>query len=559
MVAAMTHGNLLRTLAAAALVAAAVSSVMAQQSPAATPDTLAQAPSQAGGQAVAQDTTAAITANISSITGGAFYVNAGRADGLVEGMEVSVIRKDSVVSTLRVTFVSSHQASCEVVRGANDVLIGETVRFYPLLMTTAFAGAARKKPRRLSGPGLHGRLGARYMQTTTDPGGTGFNQPSGDLRVDGQQLGGTQLGVQVDVRTRRTTSSAPGQVSNVDGHTKVYQAQLMWGQPGAGFRAAAGRQYLSAVTSVSLFDGGLVETNSAHVLFGAFGGFEPDANLAVTDSVHDFGGYLQLHNAPGSRTSLSWTLGAVGSYVQNGDPNREFAFTQLSLSTRYLSFYVLEEGDHYGADKQALGEAPFSLTSTYLSGSIRPARAIQFTGSYDDRRQVRLYRDYANPETSFDDSYREGYGGGIALFGHRVRATGDYHHSSGGTSGSNESVTATAGIDRLTSLRLSLLGRGTWISSTTDQATGSTTVDGYLYSLRLGVDPLEPLHFDVDAGIRKDATLNAGSSQPESKWYGVSVDLSVARAWFLSGQAVREEGDNNTSSTQFYGSLSWRF
>jgi hypothetical protein len=293
------------------------------------------------------------------------------------------------------------------------------------------------------------------------------------------------------------------------------------------------------------------------VLFGAFGGFEPDQNLGFSQDKHDFGSYLQLHSAPGSRTTLSWSLGAVGRYLKSGTADEEFGFTQLSVSSRYFSLYVLEQGNHYRKFlRDSLGKPSFELTSSYLSGSIRPSRAVQFTGSYDNRTTIPLFRDAVNPETAFDDAHREGYGGGIALFGRRVRASGDYHHSSGGTAGSNDAITATAGIDRLTSVRLSFLGRGTWIKS---NSSTSGNLTGHLYSVRIGVDPLEPLHFDADLGIRKDAS----PGEPVTKWLGVSMDLSLARAWFLSGSAVKEKGTSattgNTTSNQFYASLTWRF
>jgi hypothetical protein len=501
-----------------------------------------------------QDTAAMRTAVVTSLAGTTVYINAGRADGLVEGMEVTVIRHDSAAATLRVAFLASRQAACEIVRGAADVVIGETVRYYAKLSPTGAgqvaATAPRRAPRRLSGPGIHGRVGGRYLRAEETPLGAGFDQPSLDLRLDGLALGGTPVGLAVDLRTRRTTTSQADGTSRVDGHTRVYQAAVLWHAPGARFRLAAGRQYLTAVTSVSLFDGALIEFNGSHVTVGAFGGVEPEpANLDFSDETQDAGGYFQVHNRPGARTTWSITTGAVASYTR-GKANREFAFAQAGLSSPVLSIYALQELDYYRPWKVRQGEDAFSPTSTYLSGSIRPTRWLALNGSYDDRRSVRLYRDAVDPATAFDDSYREGVGGGLSLLGYRVRVSGEVRRSTGGAAGDATSYTTSAGIDRLTALRLSLTGRGTWYSS--------SDLTGQLYTMRIGIDPLSTLHVDLNGGVRAEDNPVASASRRTFTWYGADLDVYLARAWFLSFSGHREEGPESTIS-QFYGSVTWRF
>jgi hypothetical protein len=501
-----------------------------------------------------QDSSAVRTAVVTSLAGTTVYINAGRADGLVEGMEVTVIRHDSAAATLRVAFLASRQAACEIVGGAADVVIGETVRYYarptPAGESQAAAKARRPSSRGLRGRGSPGRGGGRYLSADESPLGTGFDQPSLDLRLDGMALGGTPVGLAVDLRTRRTTTSRADGTSRVDGHTRVYQAAVLWNAPGARFRLAAGRQYLTAVTSVSLFDGALVEMNGSHVTVGAFGGVEPEpANLGFSDETQDAGGYFQIHNRPGARATWSITTGAVASYTR-GKANREFAFAQAGLSSPVLSIYALQELDYYRPWKVQQGEDAFSPTSTYLSGSIRPTRWLAFNGSYDDRRSVRLYRDAVDPATAFDDSYREGVGGGISLLGHRVRASGEVRQSTGGAAGDATSYTGSAGIDRLTAFRLSFTARGTWYSS--------STVDGQLYTGRIGVDPMSALHVDLNGGVRSEDNPVASSSRRTFTWYGADLDVYLARAWFVSLSGHREEGPESTTS-QFYGSITWRF
>ncbi|HXI21931.1 MAG TPA: hypothetical protein VNH46_12625, partial [Gemmatimonadales bacterium] len=90
----------------------------------------------------AQDTTATRLATVSYVAGTSVYVSAGRADGLIEGQQLSLIRHDSVAAVLKVMFLSSRQASTEIVSGATDIAVGEQVRFRPRASTAPAAGAA---------------------------------------------------------------------------------------------------------------------------------------------------------------------------------------------------------------------------------------------------------------------------------------------------------------------------------------------------------------------------------------------------------------------------------
>ena len=327
------------------------------------------------------------------------------------------------------------------------------------------------RPRRLSGPGLHGRLGTRYLRatTTTTAGGqpvgsNGFNQPSLDARINGLALWGTPLGVAIDVRTRQTTTTSLG-TSSVDGHTRVYQAVLFWNAPASGFHAAAGRQYLTTVSSVGLFDGALAEVNGSHLSGGAFAGFEPDAvNLGFTTTVRDFGAYFTAHNRPGTSTAVAFTIGAVGSYEATA-ARREWGIAQLSISNRYLSLYLLQELDYFRPWKLEGPNAEssaFSGTSQFANLSMRATNWMAINATYDKRRSVPVIRDFTNPETIFDDSYREGYGAGVQLMGKQVFGGGDWRRSTGLTSGSASSYTATLGVNRITRINVGLSGRATW-------------------------------------------------------------------------------------------------
>jgi len=520
--------------------------------------------------------TAAIVSTVAFISGAEYYVGAGRLDGLVEGTEISVYHGDAVVGMLKVKFLASHRASCEVVQGESSIAVGDSVRYHRPNTTAQFAAAVIPPPNRthrLSGPGLHGRFGTRYLRATTSTmadgqqvGSNGFNQPSLDVRINGLALWGTPLGVAVDVRTRQTTSTSLG-VTTVDGHTRVYQAVLFWNAPAAGFHAAAGRQYLTTVSSVGLFDGALVELNGSHFAVGALAGFEPDAaQLAFSSAVRDFGGYLTYHNRPGTSTVTALTVGAVGSYEASA-ARREWGIAQFTLNNRYLSLYLLQELDYYrpwklegpNAEKSA-----FSGTSQFANASLRATRWLAINGTYDKRRSVPVIRDFTNPETIFDDTYREGYGAGVQLTGNQVYGGGDWRRSTGATSGRAQSYTATAGVNRITRLNLALSARATFYQNdnlTTAGNPAALKTSGQLYSVRLGIDPMMRLQINLNAGLRQEHNPISTTLQ-KSTWFGVDADVNVARAWFVSfsGLMQKDPANPGTSTlTQIYGGVTWRF
>jgi hypothetical protein len=84
---------------------------------------------------------------------------------------------------------------------------------------------------------------------------------------------------------------------------------------------------------------------------------------------------------------------------------------------------------------------------------------------------------------------------------------------------------------------------------------------GQLYSWWLGCDPLDRLHVDFTGGTRHEDNPSTRITAT-STWYGISLDASVARAWFVSFSGFRQSDPVNPGTnvtTQLYGSVTWRF
>jgi hypothetical protein len=402
---------------------------------------------------------------------------------------------------------------------------------------------------------LRGRIGARFLTVEQlDGSGANYSQPSLDLRLDGQNLGGSPMGLTVDIRSRQTVATNVDGTRNTAGQALVYQAVVFAGRPGARYRLALGRQYSPALATVNLFDGLLAEMNRLHWSTGVFAGTLPgQTNLEWNKKQPEFGGYFQLHQGTGRGRPWAATLGLISTYDQ-GKADRQFGFLQGTYSGQHWGFFASQEVDYYDATKIAAGEpSAISLTGNFVSTYARLGQVVDLNAGFDNRRNVRFYRDVVNPVTQFDDAFRRGLFAGIGFrLGNAGRLGFDTRASSGGIASTANAYTGSLSLFRLTPAHLFLALRAT-------KYTG-TQADGWLYSGSLGMAILSSLHAEVTGGLRNETTLLgfSGPAQNNLSWFGVNVEWSMTNSWFMMGSVTRENGDAQNDA-QFYGSLSYRF
>jgi hypothetical protein len=505
-----------------------------------------------------QDSVATRPVVITYLTTTTAYVDAGRQDGLHEGDTLRVIRGGSEAGRLQVTYIASRQAACEILVQTSPLLVGDTVdvvrKAAPPAPTQAVAAGASSSyapASRHSGTGIRGRMGARYLGVwQRDGSGAHFSQPSFDVRLDAQSLGGSPVGFVLDLRTRRTVASMTDGARVVDGRTRVYQGALFLATPGAPVRVTAGRQFSSALSSVTLFDGVMAELARPSWGIGGFAGSEPEpGDLGYSTDVRDYGGYVQLHSRADATSRWTTTLGAVGSY-QAGVTNREFLYLQAGYSNRRLSLFGTQEVDYYRAWKQAMGERAWSPTGTFGTLRYELSPSVSVNAGYDSRRNVRLYRDAVTPETAFDDAFRQGVWGGLWVRSGPGRIGIDARSSSGGSAGQTRSYTLSLGLDRLTALRLGLRSRTTHYSGPRQS--------GWLQSLSVDVMPAPPLRLALNGGVRVIRDPLADPLQYSVGWLGADVDLNLGRHWYVMCSGTHESGGLD-SNDQLFGGLSYRF
>lgn len=511
-----------------------------------------------GAQAPTADSTRLAWATVTYLTGNSVYLDAGSKAGLVEGARVEVVRAGLVIAELSVAYISSNRSSCTIVRSTQTPAIGDSARFTAVVPRATAAATSAEATRGASGTSrprsagsLRGRIGARYYTTRyVSDFPSSVTQPALDARMDGQRLGGSPLGLTVDIRanrTRRATTSGESQA----GDTRVYQAAVhLDGTMGPG-RITLGRQFATGLSPVGLFDGIAADYTWRHTGAGLFAGSQPDAaTFGYSSEIREYGAWFRLHNAPGESGVWSLTTGAIGSYARDA-VNREFLYLQGLFVNRVVSLYASQEVDYnrgWKADAESTTTTP---TATFATARVALGPALSVHAGYDNRRSVRLYRDLLSPEIEFDDSFRQGKWAGaqLSLAGHLL-AGFDTRMSSGGSSGTSDSWTASAGLTRLTPI-----GAGIRLRATRYRG---ALLEGELRSASFEIQPGGRFRLDVNGGTRRDVRPLIGVEPTTLRWLGADFDVGIGRAVYLTLSTYRERGPDGRM-VQSYGSLSYRF
>jgi hypothetical protein len=507
-------------------------------------------------------------ARISHIDQSTVFIDCGQDEDLRGGDQLQVLREGDPVALLEVTDVSASRSACTVVEGRKTTLEPGDIVQLPVRgaardvadrdAEVEFVGAVNSlpvvAPRRSGGTGgaIHGRVGVRYLlvQDRLDGGGD-FSQPALDLRIDGRDLARGHFDVAVDVRSRRTYRITLDEEGNVSDQTRVYRLSMAVHDRGSHYRLTLGRQFVPSLATVGTFDGALLDFNWDRSSMGLFAGTQPALDdYGYSDEIREYGAFVQLHSRRSGTRPWSVTLGAVGSYFL-GEVNREFAYLQMLYAGSRLTFYGSQEVDYNRQWKQAVGEDQVSPTSSYMHLSYRLGRGFTFRAGYDNRRNIRLYRDFITPEVEFDDTFRRGaWAGFTQRIGKRFRFGMDAKESRSEISGSAETYTLTLGVAGLSRANVSSYYRGSYY---VNQA-----VEGTIHSANVGVSMSRNARLTLNGGLRDDTNLVDPTLDGRLLWYGIETDFNFGRHWFLMVSSERAEGDTEAND-QMYLSMTYRF
>jgi hypothetical protein len=491
------------------------------------------------------------------LTADTAYLDVGRDDGLQEGDAVEVVREGVTIATVKVAHLSSHRASCGLPAGTPDLRVGDVARFTPHALPAAprAGSAATAAPRRQGDAfrrnGLRGRVGVRYLLVDdhTDA-NSSLSQPGLDLRLDGTNVGGSTVGLAVDVRTERNYRTRPDGTSETDDRTRVFRMMASWFEPRSGMTLAFGRQYSPALSSVPVFDGVLVDFATIRWRSGLFTGTEPDPiQYDYSTSIRDHGIYAQLHNAPTSSKHWDVTFGGVGSYEQS-EINREFFFLNSRYAGPRVILYLAQEVDYNRGWRAEVEPQTIEPTSTFANMEIRATQHLTFRAGYDNRRQVRLYRDRITPETEFDDTNRLGASLGWTWSAGHFMVGMDGRNNTSKTLGDSDFYTLTFGAHGFTSHQVGVSTRSTRYTN--------TQAEGWLHSLRVGTAIGSRVRVEVSGGLRDETVIEGPVLDTRTTWTGLDLDVNLGRRWFLLISSEQNRG-GDLDNLQAFTSLTYRF
>jgi hypothetical protein len=536
-------------------------------------------------QAVTESPSASANAvRVTYVTASAVYIDAGRDQGLSEGDTLDVFRDRRFVARLLVGALSSRQALCAPIAGFERVLANDAVILPGAprddSVTSAHAegdaarqgapadsardgehrgtppprerrpDAARQGSGRLRALGAEGRIGVRFTAVRDRSGaGRHLYQPALDVRLSGSDVADSPFGFAFDVRARRSYRPADDAQASSSGRARVYRLASSWRRGERGLQVTAGRQISPALAPVSVFDGILAESVGERWRGGAFAGYQPDpSTYHHSQRVREYGGYVQ-HDAPRTaslRTTL--TAGAIGSY-DRGEVNREFIFLHGRFSNARVAAHASQEIDFNRGWKADEEDHAVALTSAFASVRLHAREGLALTAGFDNRRNVRLYRDVITPETEFDDDYRRGIWGGCEIQAAELwRITLRSQTNSSGASEQATSYTVATSARGLTRARVGIGARGTRYDG--------DRISGWLWALDGDVALAPRLRLAVRGGLRDDRPSAMGIAR-RLVWLGAEFEAGLTRSLYAILSAERNESDFDRYD-QLFTSLSYR-
>jgi hypothetical protein len=507
---------------------------------------------------------------ITYLTSTTAYIDAGLEDGVSPGTRIEVVRNGAVIAVLRATDLSAHRSACAIESSGTPIAVGDAVRFTPATAAADTTGGAAppvaapgvalaaqpEAPEPASSwarrNGLRGRIGVRYLGVFDESGfGGDVSQPSADIRLDGTRVGGSAFDLQVDVRARHTVQTVADGSEFTNGEARVYRLNTRWRAQDDRYRVTLGRQFSSALATISTFDGAVAEYDRARWGLGVFGGTQPEPiDYGFSTDVTEYGAYARLKAAPGAALRWEAVLAGVGSY-QDGEINREYVALLARVMSARVSLMLQQEMDvNRGWRRDEEGES-VSFNNTFATARWRAVPGLDLDAGFDNRRNVRLYRDYVSPETQFDDAYRQGVWGGAAVsFAQRYRVGAQARSSTGGSAGDAISYTFTASASHLTAAHLQLRLRSTRYENDRNE--------GWMHTLAAGFSPAGRWMIEVYGGVRDETGKVYATTDVQANWLGMDVDVDLGKSLYLNLTGERN-GDGDEAYDQVYTGLSWRF
>ena len=372
--------------------------------------------------------------SVSYVSSGAVYLDAGRAEGLVAGARLRLVRAGETVAELEVDFVAEHSASCKVVSSNRPVWAGDRAI---LLSSPAAAEPAAPPPAQpepeVAAPAppyqaptrggalpwakSYGSVALGY-RTLSVTGGPTSTESSGRLSLRLREIGGKPLEVRVRMRGRRTEREGYGRsVAKSQSSDRLYELSLAYDPPEGRFSFQAGRFASGPFSGLGYLDGVLGQLRLGRRFYlGAFGGARPDLEeLGFDTAGSKYGAFVRYATEREARPAYAEiVIGGISERARGGDVSRDY----LSVESRFGSgnrWWLFERAEidlNRGWRREITGKGS-EVSNAALSASVRLSPAWRASLSYDQRRNYLTWETRPLPEEVFTRYFREG--GRVAL------------------------------------------------------------------------------------------------------------------------------------------------
>ncbi|KAB2963739.1 MAG: FAD-binding protein, partial [Thermoanaerobaculia bacterium] len=375
--------------------------------------------------------------SVAYVSAGAVYLDAGRAEGLVVGAVVRVVRGGEKLAELEVDFVAEHSSSCKVISLTRELRKGDLAVIVSL-PEGAEAGPAPAPPaatvpeptvppviverytEELPERGrtrVHGSAALGY-RTLSNTGGASSNETGGRLSLRLSEIAGRPLELRVRARGREVSRDGYGRsVDSSQRLDRLYELSLAWEPEDSRLSLRLGRLGAGPFLALGYLDGALAQVRlTRHLYFGAFGGARPDLEeLGFDTAGSKYGGYFRYarEGEPGGGYA-EIVLGGVTERAETGDVSRDYVTVESRFGSgaRWWFFQRAEIDLNRGWREQASGKTS-EISNAALSASFRLSESLRASVSYDQRRNFLTWETRPLPEEVFTRYFREG--GRVAL------------------------------------------------------------------------------------------------------------------------------------------------
>ncbi len=517
------------------------------------------------------------------------YLDGGSEDGLAEGMELELERREAgapqlaaeTVGKVRIVALAAHSAACTVIDGAGAIQQGdvatlstgdaEVARFlttsgnsrsYAQVVTFTdmdFQDPLEEEQRayvpRPPLPEINRIRGQVRVEHSSllQQGGSTSHSTGLVVRADMTRIGGTFWNLRGYWRGRlQSRTSGVQQETLQDLLNRTYTMALTYENPFSKNVLGVGRLLLPWATSLSTLDGAYYGRRlNRTVTTGVFAGTAPDPTAWNFDPNRQIGGAFANFGA-GSFEGVRYS-GTYGAALtrRNWLAERQFLFMENSLSLEHqLSVYQSMEIDYRSKGRFGSETGGPVLSRSFLTLRLQPNRTVSFDLNHNYFRPVPTFDDRLIGIGLVDQLLFQGLSGGV-----RVRLPGNSaiytnlgrsHRQSDAESSWNYQLGFT-------------LGRIPWAGVRADVRASrfsSSFGSGRYYTGSLTKLLGDQLRIELQGG-RQDI-VSTVTRQSRAYWVNSNLEWTFGSHYVLGGGYSWYDGNVNRYSQLFF-SLGYRF